>query len=163
MNGRRLGMRASAGRSVRLVDSVDGAHPFRRRRTIAAMDPLSRTSHEHHERRSRSTSIVFRRARRGASPTGKTPDGSRGVRGRVRFIVGQLVPHMEAIERRLYGRLEQLMEGRHSMAPMRQEHEELRRLIEELGRYREHAATAAAGARSRGWRSGARSTGSTRS
>jgi len=55
------------------------------------------------------------------------------------FIVGQLVPHMQAIEGTLYGRLEELMEGRHSMAPMRQEHEAVGRLVEELGRYREHA------------------------
>jgi hypothetical protein len=55
------------------------------------------------------------------------------------FIVGQLVPHMEAIERALYGRLEELMDGRHSMAPMRQEHEAMGRLVAELGRYREHA------------------------
>jgi hypothetical protein len=51
------------------------------------------------------------------------------------FIAGQLVPHMEAIETTLYGQLEQLMEGRHSMAPMRQEHEELRTLFESLYRY----------------------------
>lgn len=54
------------------------------------------------------------------------------------FIVGQLVPHMKAIENTLYGRLEQLMEGRHSMAPMRDEHEAMAHLIEELGRYRSH-------------------------
>jgi hypothetical protein len=55
------------------------------------------------------------------------------------FIVGQLVPHMEAIEATLYDRLEELMDGRHSMAPMRQEHEAMGRLVAELGRYREHA------------------------
>ncbi len=55
------------------------------------------------------------------------------------FIVGQLVPHMEAIERTLYDRLEVLMDGRHSMAPMREEHRAVGRLVEELGRYREHA------------------------
>lgn len=54
------------------------------------------------------------------------------------FIVGQLVPHMEAIERTLYDRLEALMGGRHSMAPMREEHRAVGRLVEELGRYREH-------------------------
>jgi hypothetical protein len=54
------------------------------------------------------------------------------------FIVGQLVPHMEAIEGTLYGRLEELMEGRHSMAPMRREHEAVAHLVEELGKYREH-------------------------
>ena len=55
------------------------------------------------------------------------------------FIVGQLVPHMEAIERTLYERLEQLMNGRHSMAPMREEHVAMAHLVEELGRYRRHA------------------------
>jgi hypothetical protein len=54
------------------------------------------------------------------------------------FVVGRLVPHMEAIERTLYGRLEELMEGRHSMAPMRREHEAMADLVAELGRYREH-------------------------
>jgi len=54
------------------------------------------------------------------------------------FIVGQLVPHMAAIEATLYEPLERLMDGRHSMAPMRQEHEAMARLIDELGRYREH-------------------------
>lgn len=54
------------------------------------------------------------------------------------FIVGRLVPHMEAIERTLYDRLETLMGGRHSMAPMREEHRAVGRLVEELGRYRQH-------------------------
>lgn len=54
------------------------------------------------------------------------------------FIVGQLVPHMDAIERTLYDRLETLMGGRHSMAPMREEHRAVGRLVEELGRYRQH-------------------------
>jgi hypothetical protein len=49
--------------------------------------------------------------------------------------VGQLLPHMEAIETTLYGELDRLMEGRHSMAPMRREHVELRRLIESTGQY----------------------------
>ena len=54
------------------------------------------------------------------------------------FIVGQLVPHMEAVERTLYGRLEDLMGGRHSMGPMREEHLAMNRLVDELGRYRAH-------------------------
>jgi hypothetical protein len=54
------------------------------------------------------------------------------------FIVGHLVPHIEAVERTLYDRLETLMGGRHSMAPMREEHREVNRLIGELARYREH-------------------------
>jgi hypothetical protein len=54
------------------------------------------------------------------------------------FIVGQLVPHIEAVESTLYDQLERLMGTRHSMAPMRQEHEEMVRLIGELGGYRRH-------------------------
>ena len=45
------------------------------------------------------------------------------------FIVGRLVPHMEAIETTLYGRLEEVMDRRHSMAPMRQEHERAPRAV----------------------------------
>jgi hypothetical protein len=54
------------------------------------------------------------------------------------FIVEELVPHMELIERSLYDRLEALMDGRHSMAPMREEHRAVVRLVDELDRYRGH-------------------------
>lgn len=54
------------------------------------------------------------------------------------FINGQLVPHMDAIEHTLYGRLETLMGPRHTMAPMREEHATLRRLVAELDVYRGH-------------------------
>jgi Hemerythrin HHE cation binding domain. len=53
------------------------------------------------------------------------------------FIIGRLVPHMEAIESTLYGRLEQVMDKRHSMAPMRREHEQLRGLFKSLCGYSE--------------------------
>ncbi len=53
------------------------------------------------------------------------------------FIVGRLVPHMEAIETTLYERLEQVMDKRHSMTPMRQEHEKLRGLFASLCEYGE--------------------------
>jgi hypothetical protein len=56
------------------------------------------------------------------------------------FIVTQLVPHIDAIETTLYGRIEQLLDGRRSMAPMRAEHRAVGHLIEELGRYRRHVA-----------------------
>jgi len=49
------------------------------------------------------------------------------------FIVGQLVPHMDQAETTLYPQLERLMQNRHSMTPMRREHEEVRGLIRELG------------------------------
>ena len=52
------------------------------------------------------------------------------------FIAGQLVPHIEAIEATLYGELERLMDGRHSMLLMREEHEQLHRLFASLCRHR---------------------------
>lgn len=53
-----------------------------------------------------------------------------------RFVTGQLVPHMEAIENALYTELERVMDRRHSMTPMRDEHQLLRDLISSLCRYR---------------------------
>lgn len=51
------------------------------------------------------------------------------------FVTGQLGPHMAAIETTLYDELERLMDKRHSMAPMREEHERFRELITSLCRY----------------------------
>lgn len=56
-----------------------------------------------------------------------------------RFITGQLVPHMETIERTLYSRIEAELSGHHSLAPMREEHHTINRLVAELGRYKDHA------------------------
>ena len=55
------------------------------------------------------------------------------------FVVGQLLPHMETIERALYGRIEAELAGHHSLAPMREEHRIIARLVEDVGRYRSHA------------------------
>ena len=61
-----------------------------------------------------------------------------GFETEYRFVSEQLVPHMETIERELYGELERLLGGRHSMEPMREEHRTMLGLVEELGRYRGH-------------------------
>jgi len=53
-----------------------------------------------------------------------------------RFIIEQLVPHVERIEETIYPQLERLMQNRHSMVPMRHEHQQLHRLIGSLGKYR---------------------------
>ncbi len=67
-----------------------------------------------------------------------TPDAfSASFQAECSFIIGRLVPHMAAIEGTLYGRLEQVMDRRHSMAPMRREHEQLRGLFEALCEYGE--------------------------
>jgi hypothetical protein len=45
------------------------------------------------------------------------------------FLNGLLIPHLEAAEANLYPELERMMQNRHSMAPMRREHAEIRRLV----------------------------------
>jgi hypothetical protein len=56
------------------------------------------------------------------------------------FLQGGLLPHIEAVEATLYPRLEGLMGPRHSMDPMRDEHAEVRRLVETVGGYRRELA-----------------------
>lgn len=95
------------------------------------MDPLARTSHEHHDRLIVHVDRLAELA--GSLDDGVTPGFVEACEAEHRFILEQLLPHMEAIETTLYGELERLMEGRHSMAPMRREHEELVRLVDSLG------------------------------
>ena len=54
------------------------------------------------------------------------------------FVAGQYLPHQDAVEAALYERLEAIMGPRHTMAPMREEHQIVRSLIAELGTYRVH-------------------------
>ena len=55
-----------------------------------------------------------------------------------RFVSTQLIPHIDTVEAVLYERLEVLMGPRHTMAPMREEHETVRALVAELGTYQVH-------------------------
>lgn len=107
------------------------------------MDPLTQASHEHHDRLLPHVDRLAELAR--MIDEGITPEFLIACEVEHRFIVGQLVPHMEAIETTLYGQLERLMEGRHSMVPMRREHAELRRLIESTGQYHEAVASGQVG------------------
>lgn len=45
------------------------------------------------------------------------------------FLVGTLLPHIDAAERSLYPELERMFQNRHSMRPMRREHDEIRKLV----------------------------------
>jgi len=49
-----------------------------------------------------------------------------------------LLPHMDAAERTLYPELERLLQNRHSMAPMRRDHDEIRQLIAGISVIRQH-------------------------
>lgn len=53
------------------------------------------------------------------------------------LLNGLLLPHLEAAEANLYPELERLLQNRHSMTPMRREHESIRRSVDELGRMRD--------------------------
>ncbi len=61
----------------------------------------------------------------------------RGLAEASEFLTAMLMPHMEAAERALFPELERLMQNRHSMTPMRREHDEIRRLIADLDRQRQ--------------------------
>jgi iron-sulfur cluster repair protein YtfE (RIC family) len=50
------------------------------------------------------------------------------------FLNGTLLPHVDAAERSLYPVLEAMFQNRHSMRPMRAEHDEIRRLVGAYGR-----------------------------
>jgi len=50
------------------------------------------------------------------------------------FLGGTLIPHVDAAERTLYPELERMLQNRHSMAPMRREHDALRRLVQDFTR-----------------------------
>jgi hypothetical protein len=99
------------------------------------MRSLPGTSHEHHET---IEPHVDRLPELAAMLDQVTPEAfSAALQEECTFIVGRLLPHMEAIESALYGRLELVMDKRHSMDPMRREHEQLRGLIASLCGYGE--------------------------
>jgi hemerythrin-like domain-containing protein len=67
---------------------------------------------------------------------GSSADLAERLAAEHRFITAQLVPHLEQAEQTLYPALERLLQNRHSMTPMRREHELLRKLIAELAELR---------------------------
>jgi hypothetical protein len=48
------------------------------------------------------------------------------------FLTGTLLPHVAAAERALYPELERLQQNAHSMTPMRREHAQIRRFVDDL-------------------------------
>jgi hemerythrin-like domain-containing protein len=94
------------------------------------MQSLPALTHEHHER---IRAHIDRLPDLAEMVGHDDPDFAATLEEEHAFVVGRLVPHMSVIEDTLYGELERLMAGRHSMEPMRQEHEDLRRLSATLG------------------------------
>jgi len=99
---------------------------------------LPKTTHDHHQ----TIKAHVARLPKLAEMIGgeRTEEFAASFEREYAFISEQLVPHMSTIERTLYGELERLMGKRHSMTPMRQEHETLRRLVDLLGEYRPRVA-----------------------
>ncbi len=98
-----------------------------------AADSLAQATHEHHDRLIPHVEHLARLA--AMIDEGISPAFIDECEAEHRFIEGSLLPHMEAIETSLYPQLDRLMEGRHTMAPMRREHVELRRLVESAGKF----------------------------
>ena len=102
------------------------------------METLPETVHEHHEALLPHINALAEIA----DSIGKVPteELERRLEEEYHFIVAQLVPHMEQAEAAVYPQLERLMQNRHSMTPMRSEHEHMRRYIAVLGTLRGHTA-----------------------
>jgi len=60
-------------------------------------------------------------------------DAHAGLNATRSFLEGTLLPHLDAAEATIYPELERMFQNRHSMAPMRREHAEIRRLVAEFG------------------------------
>jgi hypothetical protein len=87
-------------------------------------------THEHHERL---MSHVDRMPALGDLVGTSATDALRAhLDELVPFLIGTLVPHVDAAEQTLYPELERLQQNAHSMTPMRREHARIRHLVDDL-------------------------------
>ncbi len=90
---------------------------------------LPQAAHEHHER------ILAHVNRMPEMADLLLSAGADEVRARVvatsEFLNGTLLPHVDAAERSVYPELERMFQNRHSMRPMRDEHDRVRALVAE--------------------------------
>ena len=93
---------------------------------------LPQVAHEHHER------ILAHVDRMPEMADALLTASADDIRGKViatyEFLNGTLLPHIDAAERSVYPELERMFQNRHSMRPMRDEHDEIRRLVGEYGK-----------------------------
>ena len=90
---------------------------------------LPQVAHEHHARLMGHVDAIPAAADGLLAAT--TADAHRSLADINGFLAGTLLPHVEAAEQTIYPQLERMFQNRHSMAPMRREHAELRRLVAE--------------------------------
>jgi hypothetical protein len=93
---------------------------------------LPQTVHEHHERILNHVNRLPELA--DLLLTSSADDVRARVTATNEFLNGTLLPHVEAAERSVYPELERMFQNRHSMRPMRNEHDEIRRLVGEYGK-----------------------------
>ena len=92
---------------------------------------LPKAAHEHHERLLEHVNRIPDAA---DALLADKPEAACARIAEIRqFLDGTLLPHMEAAERALYPQLERMFQNRHSMAPMRREHDRIRELVAEFG------------------------------
>lgn len=95
-------------------------------------ETLPRVAHEHHERLLQHVDLMPETG--AVILTGDAVAVRQAAHETSEFLTGTLVPHVDAAERSLYPELERMLQNRHSMAPMRREHDEMRRLVGEFAR-----------------------------
>ena len=92
---------------------------------------LPQAAHEHHERILAHVDRMPEMA--DALLTAHADDARSEIASLFAFFEGTLLPHIDAAERSVYPELERMFQNRHSMRPMRDEHDEIRRLVGEFG------------------------------
>ncbi len=92
---------------------------------------LPQVAHDHHERLLEHVNQIPAMA--DALLTEKPDEALQHIAEMRGFLTGTLLPHMEAAERALYPQLERMFQNRHSMAPMRREHDRIRELVNQFG------------------------------
>jgi hemerythrin-like domain-containing protein len=91
---------------------------------------LPQVAHEHHERLLHHVDQMPALA--DALLTARAEEVKAGLAEMSAFLCETLIPHVDAAERTMYPELERMFQNRHSMAPMRREHEEIRKLVAQL-------------------------------
>ncbi|MCJ7711314.1 MAG: hemerythrin domain-containing protein [Chloroflexi bacterium] len=92
---------------------------------------LPQVAHEHHERLLNHVDQMPALA--DSMLTASSAEVKAGLAEMSAFLSETLLPHIDAAERTVYPELERMFQNRHSMAPMRREHEEIRKHVTVLG------------------------------
>lgn len=93
---------------------------------------LPQVAHEHHERILAHVNRLPEMADMLLTASGE--DIQARVVATNDFLNGTLLPHIDAAERSIYPELERMFQNRHSMRPMRTEHDEIRKLVGDYGK-----------------------------